>query len=69
MADERRGPGYLGIFFATLFGTAVSSLAVYYATRPRKDSESYADRIARNIVDSLNEKFSQPRYGQDRKDI
>jgi hypothetical protein len=69
MAEEKKEPGYVGIFFATLLGTALSSLAIYYATRPRKDSDSYADRIARSVIDSLSARFGKPVYDQNRKDI
>ncbi|MBI4894192.1 MAG: hypothetical protein HY833_00445 [Candidatus Aenigmarchaeota archaeon] len=69
MPEDRKPPSYVGIFFATLFGTAVSSLAVYYATRPRDGGESYADRVARNIADSLDKRFGRDAYRRDRKDI
>lgn len=69
MPEDRKQPGYAGIFLATLIGTAVSSLAVYYATRPRDGGESYADRIARNIADSIDRKFGRGGYRPDRKDI
>jgi hypothetical protein len=64
--DDRKPPSYVGIFFATLFGTAVSSLAVYYATRPRNNGESYADKVTRNISDYLDGKFGHAGYRQDR---
>lgn len=69
MPEDRRPPSYVGIFFATLFGTALSSFAVYYATRPKDNGESYADRIARNMTDYLDKNFRRDEYRRDRKDI
>ena len=69
MPEDRKYPSYAGIFFATLLGTAVSSLAIYYATKPRNGGESYADRIARNLSESIDKKFGRGGYRPDREDI